>query len=36
MIPGLGPHIATDLDAHIGARHVVETRPVEAADLHVF
>ena len=28
-------HPATDLDAHIGARHVVESCPVEAADLHV-
>src|SRR5262249_19864637 len=36
MIAGLGAHIATDLDAHIGARHIVETRPVEAANLHVF
>src|ERR1700728_2149535 len=32
----LSTHPATDLDAHIGARHIVESRPVEAADLHVF
>ena len=32
----LSTHPATDLDAHIGARHIVESCPVEAADLHVF
>ena len=29
------PHIAADLDAHISARDVIETHPVQAANLHV-
>src|SRR4029453_828281 len=28
-------HIAADLDAHISARDVIETHPVQAANLHV-
>ena len=35
LIGGFGAHPTADLDAHVGAGHVIVSRPIHAADLHV-
>src|SRR5262245_17794732 len=36
MVGRFRPRIATDLQADVGARHVIKASPVQATDFHVF